>query len=150
MALRDPGALLVGRLLMLLVVTVIGIDDIAELADLVLEVDGANFGVIEMCSCRQMRSVRGSPGISTFPGRFGAGWEGTSTVPFNCSRSSGKGCFNLSAKPGIFKQVHWGCPLKGMREKVEQLAMAMAMATAPSCSQKGPARGGSGGESPCE
>ena len=97
MALRDTGTLLVGGFLVLLVVTVIRVDDVAEFADLVLEVDGADFGVIEMCSCRQMRSVRGSSG---------AGLEGRSTIPFNCSRSSGKGCFNLSAKPGIFRRIH--------------------------------------------
>ena len=64
MALRDTGTLLVGGFLVLLVVTVIRVDDVAEFADLVLEVDGADFGVIEMCSCRQMRSMRGSSGIS--------------------------------------------------------------------------------------
>ena len=42
------GALVIGGLLMLLVVTMIGIDDIPKLADLVLEVDGAYFGIVEM------------------------------------------------------------------------------------------------------
>ena len=105
-ALRDPGALLVGGLLMLLVVPVVGVDDVAEFADLVLEVDGADFGVIEMCSCRRMRSVRGSSGDCQ--GGLVRGLEGARTVlvPFNCSRSSGKGCFSLSAKPGILRQIH--------------------------------------------
>ena len=52
MTLGDTGAFLIGGLLVLFVVTVIGVDDVAKFANLVLEVDGANFGVIEVCSCR--------------------------------------------------------------------------------------------------
>lgn len=47
-AFSDLGALVIGGLLVLLVVTMIGVDDIPKLADLVLEMDRAYFGIIEM------------------------------------------------------------------------------------------------------
>ena len=48
MAFGNLGAFVIGGFLVLLVVTMIGIDDIPKLADLVLEVDGTYFGIVEM------------------------------------------------------------------------------------------------------
>lgn len=44
----DMGPLTIGCLLVLFVVAMIGVDDVLELADLVLEVDGFDFGIVEM------------------------------------------------------------------------------------------------------
>lgn len=51
MAVGDAGPLLVCELLVLLVMAMVGVDEIAELADFVLQVDGADFGIVEVCSC---------------------------------------------------------------------------------------------------
>ena len=42
------GSLVIGSFLVLLVMTVVGVDDVPKLADLVLEVDGANFGIVKV------------------------------------------------------------------------------------------------------
>lgn len=47
-AVGDLGAFVVGGLLMLLVVAMVGIDEIAKLADLVLEMDCTDFGIVEV------------------------------------------------------------------------------------------------------
>ena len=43
----DAQAFLVGRLLVFLVVAVVGVEDVAKLADLVLEVIETYFGIVE-------------------------------------------------------------------------------------------------------
>jgi len=48
MALGDLGTLFIGSLFVFFIVTVIGVDDVLELADFVLEVDGFDFGVVEV------------------------------------------------------------------------------------------------------
>lgn len=57
--LRYLGSLVVGGLFMLLVVTMVGIDEVRKLANLVLEMDGAYFGIVKMCiwtgTCYQPR-----------------------------------------------------------------------------------------------
>ena len=69
MALSNAGPLLVGELLVLLVMAVIGVDDVAELAELILQVNGSDFGIVEVCSCNEERPesarvprLRGSKG----------------------------------------------------------------------------------------
>ena len=42
------GPFVVGRLFMLLIVTVVWVDDVGELANFILEVESGNFGVVEM------------------------------------------------------------------------------------------------------
>lgn len=48
MALCDAGALLVGDFLVLLVMAMVGVDEVTELANLVLEVNGTDFGIVEI------------------------------------------------------------------------------------------------------
>lgn len=48
MTLGDAVAFLVGGFLMLFVVAMVGIDQVAELAHLVLEVDGTDLGIVEV------------------------------------------------------------------------------------------------------
>lgn len=56
MAFSDAGSFLVGELLVLFVMAMIGIDEIAELSDFVLDMDGADFRVVEICSCGGRRT----------------------------------------------------------------------------------------------
>lgn len=51
MALCDTGPLLVGESLVLFIMAMVGVDDVAKLADLVLQVDCADLCVVEVCSC---------------------------------------------------------------------------------------------------
>ena len=51
MALSDEVALVVGFLLVLFVVTVVGVDDVMELADFALEVVKSFLGFVEVCFC---------------------------------------------------------------------------------------------------
>lgn len=59
-ALGNAGPLLVGDLLVLFIMTMVGVDEVAKLADFVFQVDGANFGVVEVCACddESSRSAR--------------------------------------------------------------------------------------------
>jgi len=97
-ALGNPRAFVVGGLLVRLVVAVIGVDDIAELANLVLEVDGADFDVGEVCTCRHVRSMGCSLGREDVgiwrELRCGVGNQVSLVLPFSWSRS-------LSLKFGI-------------------------------------------------
>ena len=79
MALRDFGALLIGSLFMFFVVTMIGIEKVAEFADLVLKMDRAHFGVIEVCSWRHVRSEREVRGCKRGIGYPSAGREALGT-----------------------------------------------------------------------
>lgn len=71
MALGDAGALLVGELLVLLVMAVIGVDEIAKLANLVLNVNGGDFRVVEVCTCTQRAGISSCASIAGFPAGAG-------------------------------------------------------------------------------
>ena len=51
MALRDPGALLVGLFLMLFVMPMVGVDEIVKFADFAFEMIEAFLYFVEMCIC---------------------------------------------------------------------------------------------------
>lgn len=51
MAFGDPTPLLICELLVLLVVAMVGIDDVSEFADFVFEVNSPDFGVVEIGVC---------------------------------------------------------------------------------------------------
>ena len=77
MALGDALSFLVCELLVLFVVAMIGVDQVAKLADFILQMDGANLGIIEMgaydggtmamiSSCVQARRRCGVEHLFTF------------------------------------------------------------------------------------
>lgn len=51
MAFGYAGSFLVGELLVLFVMAMVGIDEIAEFPDFIFEMDGADFGIVEVRSC---------------------------------------------------------------------------------------------------
>lgn len=51
MLLADLGALLIGGFLMCFIVAMVSVEEIANLANLVLEVNSLNLGVVELCLC---------------------------------------------------------------------------------------------------
>lgn len=59
--LRNASSLPVGRLLVLFVMAVVGIEDVEELSKLVLHVVGLSSGIVETGACVQFQSVRISP-----------------------------------------------------------------------------------------
>lgn len=50
MTVTDGCALAIGLLFMLLIVTMIGVDDVLQFTYLVFEMDGLDFGFLETCS----------------------------------------------------------------------------------------------------
>lgn len=58
MRLRNVSSLFVGRLLVLFVMAMVGIQDVEELSELVLHVMGLGSGIVETGVCPQFRSVR--------------------------------------------------------------------------------------------
>lgn len=68
LAFADGGSLAVSFLLVLLVVTMIGVDNVLELAEFVFEVDGLDFDVIQLGVCGGLSSgqIRGGR-WSTYP-----------------------------------------------------------------------------------
>lgn len=51
MALCDPASLLICELLVLLVMAMVGVDDVSKFADFVFKVNGTDFGVVEIGVC---------------------------------------------------------------------------------------------------
>ncbi len=90
MGFSDAPTLGVGLLLVLLVVAVVGVNEIMEFADFGLEMVEALLGLVEVGTCDMKELCK--------LGTFGRGRIGMATLPFILSRSSGKrsGCFNLS------------------------------------------------------
>ena len=61
------GSLLIGGFFMLLVMTMIGVDQVAKLADFVLEMEGAHFGIVEVCIWRGTCCQRQAQGAGSGP-----------------------------------------------------------------------------------
>lgn len=54
MAFGDTSSFFVGKLLMFLVMAMVAVDDVAELAKFVLQMNGADFGIVKGCGyCRE-------------------------------------------------------------------------------------------------
>ena len=94
MALGDPRAFVIRGFFMLLIMAMVGVDEVFEFANFVLEVYGADFEVVEVGVWFTEGLIHGSGRLCRLPHSINV------DLPFNCWRRPGNGCLTLSMTPG--------------------------------------------------